>query len=450
MKDLTQGSIAGHLISMSFVILLGMMGQILYLLVDLYFLAHLGPQVVAGVGAAGNLVFLQIALAAILSVGTTALVSHATGRKDRTDANLAFNQSLLLAAICGAFTVAAGMLLAKPMMRFLGADEATRQAGVTFLYWFLPGLGLQYVAVSMFSALRGTGLAKPVMTVQLLSILLNVALAPVLIAGWGTGKALGVAGAGLASTSAGFFSVTALSVFLLRPGQYVSFHVRQLKPQLSYWQRILKIGLPSGGETFVWFALSGLMFWLIRGFGSEAQAGYGIGSRVMSSIFLPAMSVALAISPIVGQNFGARRADRVRNTFKLAASTEIALMLLIVPICHIAPEAMIRFFSTDPKVIEIGAQYLRVASWGFIFSGLVFSCSGVFQGLGNTWPGLASALANLVVFAIPAIWMSRQPGFQLHWLWMLWVTTLALQSVFSFWLVRTQMNKQLAITSSSA
>ncbi len=456
-KDLTQGSIAGHLISMSLVILLGMMGQILYLLVDLYFVSHLGPHAVAGVGVAGNLVFLEVALAQILAVGTTALVSHATGRKDQADANFVFNQSLVMAAICGAFTILAGVVFAKPFMQVMGADEGSRAAGVTFLYCFLPGLGLQYIAISMFAALRATGLVKPVMTVQLCAILLNAALAPVLIAGWGTGRPLGVAGAGFASTLAGVFSVSTLAWFLSQRGQYVSFHSTQWKPHFASWRRILKIGLPSGGEILVMFLLLGLMYWLIRGFGSEAQAGYGIGSRVMASVFLPAMSVAAAISPIVGQNFGARRADRVRNTFKLAASTEVALMTLIVPICHIAPDSMIGFFSTDPKVIETGAEYLRIVSWGFIFSGFVFSCTGMFQGLGNTWPGLFIAFANLLMFAIPAIYMSRQPGFELHQLWVLSVATVGVQAVLSFCLVHAQMNKRLAafqprlpLTSSSA
>jgi putative MATE family efflux protein len=296
----------------------------------------------------------------------------------------------------------------------------------------------------MISALRGTGLVKPVMTVQLLSILLNVALAPVLIAGWGTGMPLGVAGAGLASTLGGVFSVTTLSCYLLRPGKYVSFRSGQWKPNFAYWQRILSIGLPSGVEIFVLFITMGLMYWLIRDFGSDAQAGYGIGARVMQSIFLPAMAVGVAISPIVGQNFGARRADRVRQTFRLAASTEVALMALIAPMCHIAPEAMIGFFSADPQVIEIGAEYLRIVSWGFVFSGFAFSCSGMFQGLGNTWPGLLVSVVNLMAFAAPAVWMSHQREFQLRQLWLLLLATMALRAVISFWLVRAQMNKRLA------
>src|SRR5215468_2979578 len=101
MKDLTQGSIVGHLLRMASVMLIGMLGQTLYYLVDLYFVAGLGPQAIAGVGAAGNIAFVVLALTQILNVGTVALISHAVGRKDQTDANLVFNQSLALSAIIG-------------------------------------------------------------------------------------------------------------------------------------------------------------------------------------------------------------------------------------------------------------------------------------------------------------------------------------------------------------
>ncbi|HEV7714534.1 MAG TPA: MATE family efflux transporter, partial [Steroidobacteraceae bacterium] len=314
MKDLTQGSITKHILQMAAVMVIGMIGQTLYYLVDLYFVSGLGPQAIAGVGAAGNLAFVVLALTQILNVGTVALISHAAGRKDQADANLVFNQSLALSAFVGAFVLVAGYLLTGPYLRMVGADEGTQQAGITYLYWFLPGLALQFAMVSMGAALRGTGIVQPTMTVQVVSVLLNVILAPVLIAGWGTGHPLGVAGAGLASTIAIVAAVAMLTLYFTRLEKYVSFHSDQWRPMLAYWKRILNIGLPAGGEFFVMFLTMGLMYWLIRDFGSEAQAGYGIGSRVMQAIFLPAMAVAFSAAPVAGQNFGARHAERVRET----------------------------------------------------------------------------------------------------------------------------------------
>src|SRR5262245_13929385 len=122
MKDLTQGSITGHLIRMALIMLVGMVGQTLYYLVDLYFVAGIGPDAIAGVGAAGNIAFVVLALTQILNVGTVALISHAAGRKDQPDANLVFNQSLALSAVIGLLVLITGYLLTAPYLRMIGSD----------------------------------------------------------------------------------------------------------------------------------------------------------------------------------------------------------------------------------------------------------------------------------------------------------------------------------------
>ena len=149
MQDMTEGSITGHLMRMAVPIGIGMVFQTLYYLVDLYFVAQLGETAIAGLGSAGNLQFLVMALTQVLGVGTTALIAHASGRKDRVDANLIFNQSLGLAAVCAGATLLGGYGFARAYMGVLGADSGTAAAGTTYLYWFLPALGLQFALVSM-------------------------------------------------------------------------------------------------------------------------------------------------------------------------------------------------------------------------------------------------------------------------------------------------------------
>ena len=448
MKDLTQGSIVGHLIQMAAVMLIGMMGQTLYYLVDLYFVSGLGPEAIAGVGAAGNIAFVVLALTQILNVGTVALISHAAGRKDQPDANLVFNQSIALSALCGVFVLVAGYLLTAPYLHTVGADLGMQKAGITYLYWFLPGLALQFAMVSMGAALRGTGIVRPTMTVQVLTVLLNVVLAPVLIAGWGTGHPLGAAGAGLASTIAIAAGVLMLTLYFTRLEKYVGFHSEQWQPNFVYWRRILNIGLPAGGEFFVMFLMMGLMYWLIRQFGAEAQAGYGIGQRMMQAVFLPAMAVAFSVAPIAGQNFGARRPERVRAAFRAAVLIETTVMVVITLLAQIAPDAFIRPFTTDPKVIQVGTDFLRIISWNFIGSGIIFCCSGMFQAMGNTWPALLSGASRLVIFGVPAVWLSMQPSFQLNQLWEVSVATVIIQALISYWLLQIEMRKKLAFVAS--
>lgn len=443
MRDLTQGPVIRHIVAMALPIAFGMIFQTLYYLVDLYFVARLGDAAMAGVGAAGNVMFIVLALTQVLGVGTVALISHAVGRKDQAEANLIFNQSLLLSALCGGITLIGGYAATHFYIRAVAADAATYTAGVTYLYWFLPGMALQFAMVAMGSALRGTGIVKPTMVVQMVSVVLNVVLAPVLIAGWGTGRPLGVAGAGLASTLAIAGAVVLIAVYFVRLEKYVAFHAQQWRPRMHAWGRMLAVGLPAGGEFLLLFVFIGVIYGCIQQFGAAAQAGFGIGSRVMQSIFLPAMAVAFAAGPIAGQNFGARLAPRVRETFRKGAILSVGIMTALALLIHLSPALLVRGFTQEPAVREVAATYLTITSWNFAAQGLIFTCSSLFQGLGNTRPSLLSMSTRVVTFVIPALWMSRQPWFQIQHLWYLSVTTVTLQAVLSWWLVRQQLRRRL-------
>jgi putative MATE family efflux protein len=443
LQDLTQGPIRQHLLAMAAPIAAGMLMQTLYYLVDLYFVGRLGDAALAGVGAAGNVMMVVVALTQVLGVGTVALIAQAVGRKDAADANLVFNQSLVMAAGCALLTIVGGYAWSGAYMRSVGADLATVAAGTTYLHWFLPGLALQFAMVAMGSALRGTGIVKPTMIVQMVTVLLNVALAPVLIAGWGTGRPLGVAGAALASTLSIACGVVVLFMYFGRLEKYVAVHPDQWQPRLATWRRLLGIGLPAGGEFLLMFVIMAVIYRVIRDFGPDAQAGFGVGSRLMQAIFLPAMALAFAVAPVAGQNFGAQLHDRVRETFRSATLMSCVLMAVLTLFCHWRPAWLVSGFAQDPAVVAVGAEFLRTISWNFVASGLIFSCSGMFQALGNTVPSLVSSASRLLTFAVPAVWLSHRPGFELHHVWYLSVASVALQAVVSLLLVRMVMRQRL-------
>jgi MATE family, multidrug efflux pump len=443
MHDLTQGSIPRHIVKLAMPIAVGMLFQTLYFLVDLYFVARIGGAAIAGVGAAGNLTFVIMALTQVLGVGTVTLISQAVGRKDHADANLVFNQSLVLASACALITLVVGYACVGPFMRTLGADAATQSAGIDYLNWYLPGLALQFAIVAQGSALRGTGIAKPTMLVQMVTVVLNAILAPVLIAGWGTGHPLGVAGAGLATTISIAIGVVMLAIYFVKLEKFVSFDEHSWKPRLETWRRILRIGLPAGGEFALMFIYMGVIYIVIRDFGATAQAGFGIGMRIMQAIFLPVIALAFAATPVAGQNVGAQLFDRVRGTFRAAAGMGGVLMLALTLVCQIKPEWFVRGFTQDDAVIAVGAEFLRYISWNFVASGIVFTCSGMFQALGNTIPSMISSASRLLTFAVPAAWLSHQPGFELRQVWIVSMISVALQALLSLWLLRRQFQQRL-------
>jgi putative MATE family efflux protein len=443
MKDLTQGPITRHLIQLSVPIAIGMLFQTLYFLIDLYFVSRISDAAIAGVSSAGTATFIILGLTQMLGVGTVALVAQAVGRKDQPGANLAFNQAVVLSVICGIATLLAGIFLAAPYLRAVAADAPSAAAGTAYLYAYTPGLALQFAQVALGSALRGTGIVKPTMVVQLLTVLVNAILAPILIAGWVTHHPLGTAGAGLASSIAVALGVVMLWIYFARLEHYVAISARLWRPNWPTIRRILNIGLPAGGEFLVMFVILGVIFVVIRGFGPEAQAGFGVGSRVMQALFLPVMALAFGATPLAGQNFGARQYPRVRETFRQTALLSCALMLGLTLVCQVLPEFFIRFFSQQPEVIDVGAGYLRIISWNFVATALIFTCSGLFQALGNTWPSLLSSGSRLLTFVVPAVWLSTRPGFTLTQVWHLSVATVALQALTSLWFLRREFRRRL-------
>jgi MATE family, multidrug efflux pump len=444
MKDLTQGSIVSHILNMAPPIVAGMITIMICQLVDLYFVAGLGEAAIAGVAAAGNLGFLINGLMQVLGVGTVALISQAVGRKDRADANLVYNQSLGLAAACGLLTWVAVSVFAAGYMRMVAADEATVVAGTTYLLWFVPALVLQFVTQVMGAALRGTGIVRPTMIVQISVVIINIALAPVLISGWGTGHALGVAGAGLATSVAMLIAVLMLWMYFRRLERYVGFDLAQLRPRLGQWKRILNVGLPAGGEFAIIFIWMGVIYYALRDFGAAAQAGFGIGTRVLGLIQMPALAIALAAGPIAGQNFGAGNGARVRETFARAAMIATVVMIVFTILAQCWPGLLLGGFASDRETVAVAILFLQMVSLNLVAQGFTFVCSSMFQGLGNTKPVLLSSGARLITYALPVLWLSARPGFRIEYVWYLSNLTTTLQAALSLWLLRREFRKRLA------
>jgi putative MATE family efflux protein len=455
MRDLTQGPIVKSIIAMAAPVAAGMIFQTLYLLVDLYFVAALGDAAVAGVGSAGTLMFMIMAITQILAVSTVSLMSQAVGRKEQAEANRVFNQSMVLAVILGVITLVGGLLSADFYMAQIAADAATREQGTIFLRWFIPGMSLQFALMAMGAALRATGIVKPAMLVQVITVLINTVLAPILIAGWGPGPALGVMGAGLASSISVSVGIVILVYYFLKQEKYVQFDSRQFSPDFGVWRRMLDIGLPAGGEMLLMFIYFAVIYLVIQDFGAVAQAGFSIGGRIMQSIFMPTMAIAFAIGPIVGQNFGAGHGERVKEACRMGILLNAVVMLIVTILVQINPQLLMRGFTEEAAVLEVGGDFLSIISLNFIAQGVVFSCSGIFQGLGNTRPALFSSLIRLLVFIPVAFLVSRREGFELHELWYVSVVSVLLQAVVSYLLVQREIRLKLhaqaaAVTAAAA
>ena len=443
MQDLTTGSITRHLLKTAGFMLVTMIFQTLYFLIDLYWVGRLGKEAVAAVAIAGNLTFIVLAVSQMLGVGATALISHATGSKDHPRALRVFNQSQVLSLVVGVIFLVVGMLLRGAYASELAADAATAAMAHEYLTWFIPAMALQFLVVTMGAALRGTGNFKPGMIVGTASVIVNMILAPFLIFGWVTGAAFGVAGAAVSSLIAVVVATVWLATYFVKPSAFLHFVPADWKPDFAMWGQMLKIGLPAGAEFALMAAYLFIVYVISRPFGAAAQAGFGIGLRVVQAGFMPVVALGFSVAPVAGQNFGARLGDRVKHTFTIAASIAVVLMIIWGVACYFGAGAMVRLFSDDLGVIAVGSEYLRIIAWTFVGSGIIFVSSSMFQAMGNTIPPLAASFARIVLVAVPAIVMSRMPGFELRWIWYLSVGALVFQLVTVLVLLQREFRVRL-------
>jgi putative MATE family efflux protein len=450
MKDLTQGSVTKHLLHMSAFMAVSMIIQTLYLLADLYWVGHLGKEAIAAVGVAGNMTMIVLALTQMLGVGTTTLISQAAGRKDQPHAELAFNQSFTMSILIALALGLVGFLLRTVYCESLSADAATAMLAKRYLLWFIPALSLQFPMVALGSALRATGIIKPTVGLQVLSVVLNIILAPLLIFGMGPWPRMGVTGAALATFISILIADVLIVLYFKKKYHYLRFRFPLLAPQPKIWSKMLQIGVPAGAEFVLLFVYIVIVYGIIRSFGPAAQAGFGVGARVMQALFLPVVALSFAVAPVVGQNFGGRRADRVRHSVYSGIALASAMMLVLTFLVWLVPTALIRFFSNDGRVIAFGSDYLRIVSLNFVSAGVVFTSSSVFQGIGNTWPPLLSSMTRLFLFALPALLISHTPGFEIRHVWYLSVASQVLQMCINLLLLQRELRKKLTFDEGSS
>jgi putative MATE family efflux protein len=443
MHDMTQGPIRGHVLRMMSFMLVTMVTQVLYNLIDTYWVSRLGKQAIAAVGMSGNLMFVVIAISQAIGVGVVALVSQAAGRKSRDEVQRLFNQSQSLSIAAGLVFLLFAGLTSRLYVEKLSSDADTAALAMQFLHWFIPAMGLQFAAVGLGSSLRGIGDMKPGMIAATGSILLNAVVAPFLIFGWLGFPQMGVAGGGCASLIAAAASLLWLAVYLRRDSTYLRVDWSQWKPDWALWRRMLGIGLPSGVEFLLMSVVMALLYYVIRPFGAEAQAGFGIGMVLMRAGFMPAVALSFGAAAVAGQNFGAKAFGRVRETFVESTRIVIGFMLFFMLVCHVLPTTLMRLYVQDAAVVNVGVDYLRIVSWNYVASGMVLIAAGIFQGIGNTLPSLFASAVRLLLLMVPVLWLSHRPGFTLHQVWLVSVGSVAVQMVLVLALLRREFGRRL-------
>jgi len=407
-RDFTDGPIGRAIFILAVPMVLEMVMESVFVVVDVFVVAHLGADAVATVGLTESFMTLIYALAVGLSIGAGAMVARRIGEKDADGAAHTGAQVLTLGLLVSLALGVLGAWLAPTLLRIMGGAPGVL-ANASFARIML-GLNVSVVMLYLANAvLRSAGDAAVAMRVLWLANAINIVLGPTLVFGWGPFPRLGIVGAAIA-TSIGR-SIGALFAIsrLLRPGSRVRIESRHFGLDLSLIARVLRLSSAATFQVFVGMASWIGLTWVLAGFGSDALAGYTIGIRVVAFALLPAFGLSNAAATMVGQSLGARKPERAEASVWKAARYNVVFLGVVGLLFVIFARGIVGMFTPDAEVIGYGVAALRTIAYGFLFYAYGMVLTQSFNGAGDTATPTWINLFVFWLFEIPLAWLLAKP-----------------------------------------
>jgi putative MATE family efflux protein len=426
-SSITDGDLRAPMFRLAWPIIVTELLQVAYNLADTLWLGRLSTDAVAAISLAFPLIFLLISVGGGFTVAGSTLVAQYTGARSEGSASTVAGQTLSFITLIAAAVGVLGYLITDPLLGLLPSSPATGAQVVPLAagYMRVFFLGLPFLfGFFVFSALmRGYGNTRAPMVVMAISVLVNVVIDPVLIFGWGPVPAYGIEGAALATIVSRALA-TVLGVYILfytDAGPAVSLPDFRLR--LRYVEQIVRIGVPSALEQSANALGFITLTAMVVTFRPEVVAAFGLGNRLSSLVFLPALGLGRATNTIVGQNLGADNPERAEKAVWTAAKIGSGVMVGVGVVAYVFAEPIVSVFlgtgtASAAETIRLGAEYIRVRAFEFGFIGVLQTILGAYRGAGNTRTALAFSLLALWVGRVPIVYyLSFVRGFGESGIW---------------------------------
>jgi putative MATE family efflux protein len=423
--DLTSGGIAKPLFYLSLPIIITNLFQTAYNLADTFWLGQYSTTSLAAISFAFPMVFLIISLALGLSVAGSVLVAQNVGAGRERRAEYAASQTITFAVIASVVLGAVGYHIVDELLALLGAAPAIAAQATVYMQVYSVGLLFVFGFAMFISLMRGYGDTITPMLVMFGSVVLNIVLDPFLIFGFENNPLFGYlglrgletwlfsltgyAGAGIGGAAVATVFSRALAFVV---GLYIMFEgsrgvkirLSQMVPDLSFARKLFDIGVPASVEGTARALSINLLLAIIAAFPATIVAAYGIGTRIFSVIFLPALALSQGIETMTGQNIGAGKRDRAAETNHFGARAMLVALTVLGILVWFAARPIAGVFTTDPAVADAGATFLRYAAPTFGFIGVMRAYTGGFRGAGKTMVAAVVSLVTLGIVRLPVAW----------------------------------------------
>ena len=394
------------IINMSLPIIISMLVQALYNIVDSVFVSRVCEQALTAVSLAFPAQNLMIGLATGTAVGVNALMGRALGAKDQERANAVAINGVFLAVVGFAICAVLALLFAGPFFRSQTQIDYIVENGTDYLLVCCCGsLGL-FCEIMFERLLQGTGRSILSMYTQGLGAIVNIVLDPIFI----FVLDMGVTGAAVATVIGQFCGAGMTLYFNTRKNPDIQISFKGFRPSAKAIGRIYTVGLPSIAMQCVGSLMTFGMNLILMAFSATAVAVFGVYFKLQSFVFMPIFGLNNGMVPIISYNYGARRPNRVKKTIKLAVCYAEGIMLAGFCIFQFAPRQVLSIFAASDAMLAIGIPAMRIICLHFLLAGVSIVLSSVFQALGNGVFSLIVSVCRQLFVLLPAAWLLAQTG----------------------------------------
>lgn len=410
--DYTQIGLKRAIFLLAVPMILELIMESTFAVVDIYFVGKLGASAVATVGLTETYLFLLYSIAMGLSTGVTAIIARRIGEKKKGEAGVAAVQSITLATLSSLPFAIAGIFFGRELLEIMGGDAWSLQEGYRFTQWMLGGnivIVLLFVINAIF---RGAGDAAIAMRVLWIANGLNIVLDPILIFGWGPIPAMGIEGAAIATTVGRGVAVVIQLWMLFKVSKHIRVMTSQLNWNADVLLNILKTSLGGIGQMIVAMTSWIFLMRILADVGSEAVAGSTIAIRIMMFTMMPAWGLSNAAATLVGQNLGAGNPERAESAVWKIGFYNMIFLVGVSFIYYFYNNELMKIFTEDANVIQIGGEWLQILSYSYFVYGWWMVSSQAFNGAGDT---NTPTKINLVFFWLIQIPLSYFLSIELGW-----------------------------------
>lgn len=400
-NEITDGNLLKAMVFLSLPIIFSSFLQGLYNVIDMFWVGKLGAAAVAAVSLSFPPMFLMIMLGMGISVAGTILVSQYKGRKDHEKSDFIASQTVSSVILLSIVLAVLGYALSPGLLGFMSLEESVFTMASDYLSITFTGLPFVFFYFVFQSLLRATGNVTTPLYVVVVSIFLNLVLDPLFIFGYGPVPAMGVAGAAIATViSQAIGAIIGLAI-LLRGKSGIHLKLSCMTPHIETLVKLTKLGAPSSIELGSISLSFMVMLFLVTPFGTDITAAYGIGTRILSMIIIPAVGLGMATSTLVGQNMGAGKPERAESAAKIGMITGFSVLTLIGILMFVFSVPIAALFIEDQSVVSMAAHFLNATALSFGFIAILEVIIGAFKGSGHTFRSM--------VITLTVLWLMRFP-----------------------------------------